>query len=127
MDCPDTIDYISLDVDDAQLKVFNEFDWGKYRFKVLTLEHNLFQSQDIELQSHDGEHKEKIKKEHNHYREVLSGQGYEILYADVVLDGYGPVEDWWVDKEIYEKYKSYKTKNKNYKEVENANFIFGTL
>lgn len=127
LDCPDAIDYISLDVDDAQLKVFNEFDWDKYRFKVLTLEHNLFQSQDIELQSHDDEHKEKIKKEYDHYRQVLRGQGYEILYADVVLDGYGPVEDWWVDKEIYEKYKSYKTKNINYKEVENANFIFGTL
>jgi len=127
LSCPDAIDYISLDVDDAQFKVFNELDWDKYRFKVLTLEHNLFQSQDIKLQDHDREHKEKIKKEYDHYREVLRSQGYEILYEDVMLDGYGPVEDWWVDKEIYKKYKSYKTKNINCKEVDNANFIFRTL
>lgn len=125
--CPEEIDYISIDVDDAQWKVFNEFDWNKYKFKVLTLEHNLFQSQDIKLQNHSDAHKERIKKEHDHYRRVLRDQGYEIFYSDVVLDGYGPVEDWWVDKEIYKKYESYKTKNINYKEVENANFIFSTL
>ena len=42
--CPENIDYISLDVDNAQWKVFNEFDWSKYKFKALTLEHNLYQS-----------------------------------------------------------------------------------
>ena len=125
--CLEEIDYLSIDVDDAQWKVFNEFDWDKYKFKVLTLEHNLFQSQDTKLQNHSDEHKERIKKEYDRYREVLRGQGYEILYADVVLDGYGPLEDWWVNKEVYEKYKSYKTENINYKEVENANFIFRTL
>lgn len=127
LNCPENIDYISLDVDDAQWKVFNEFDWSKYKFKVLTLEHNLFQSFDIKLQSHSQEHKNRIKQEYDHYREVLSGYGYKILYGNVILDGYGPVEDWWVSEDLYKKYKSCKSENIDYKEVDNADFIYRTL
>ena len=43
-ECPELIDYISVDVDDAQWKVFHDFDFSKYKFDVLTLEHNLFQT-----------------------------------------------------------------------------------
>ena len=39
-------------------------------------------------------------------RQCLSGQGYEItLGRCCAMDGYGPVEDWWVDEETYEKNK----------------------
>ena len=108
-------------------KVFNEFDWNKYKFKVLTLEHNLFQSQDIELQSHTDEHKSRILNEYNVYRDVLSSKGYKILWGNVVLDGYGPVEDWWVSEEVYNKFKHYEKHDINYKEVDNADFIHSAL
>ncbi len=127
LNCPEDIDYISLDVDDAQWKVFNEFDWDKYKFKVLTLEHNLFQSQEIELQSHTDEHKSKILNEYNVYRDVLSSKGYKILWGNIVLDGYGPVEDWWVSEEVYNKFKHYEKHDINYKEVDNADFIHSAL
>ena len=40
--CPETVDYLSFDVDDAQSKVFSELDFSKYQFRVITYEHNLF-------------------------------------------------------------------------------------
>ena len=105
LDCPTQIDYLSIDVDDAQLKVFNDFDFDKYRFKILTLEHNLFQSLPECTQNRSEEHKQNIVKEHSYYREVLSTYGYKPLWSDVCLNGYGPVEDWFVDEETFEENK----------------------
>ena len=113
LDCPVEIDYLSIDVDDAQLKVFNDFDFEKYKFKVLTLEHNLFQSLPECTQNRSVEHKQNIVKEHAHYRDVLSNHNYKLLWSNVCLDGYGPVEDWWVDQSTYDKYSDYYTENIN--------------
>jgi hypothetical protein len=120
--CPLEIDYLSIDVDDAQLKVFTEFDWNKYRFKVLTLEHNLFQALPGCTQNHSEDHKRKILSEHKLYRDTLRGHNYHLLWGDVILDGYGPVEDWWVSEDLYEKYKSYERHSVNCNEVVNALF-----
>jgi hypothetical protein len=120
--CPLEIDYLSLDVDDAQWKVFNDFDFKKYTFKVMTLEHNLFQSFAECNQSHTIEHKNKIVQEHKEYRSKLQDLGYKILWGNVILDGYGPVEDWYVNPEIHEKYKHLEKENVNCKEVINAIF-----
>ena len=125
--CPHNIDYISLDVDDAQWQVFNQLDWTKYKFKVLTLEHNLFQSFDNSPQNHTKEHKDKILKEYNYYRQILNSLGYKILWGNVCLDGYGPVEDWWVSEEIYNKYEDNKSEHIDCNEVHNENFIYCTL
>ena len=103
--CPTEIDYLSIDVDDAQMKVFNDFDFDKYKFKVLTLEHNLFQSEADCGQNITVKRKEQIVKEHGHYREVLFKHGYRLLWDNVHLDDYGPVEDWFVDEETFEKNK----------------------
>ena len=104
--CPTEIDYLSIDVDDAQIKVFNDFDFDKYKFKVLTLEHNLFQSDPNCGQNRTEEHRKNILKDHAYYREVLSKHGYKLLWGNVCLDGYGPVEDWFVDEETFEKNKN---------------------
>ncbi len=120
--CPLEIDYLSIDVDDAQLKVFTEFDWSKYRFKVLTLEHNLFQALPGCPQNHSEDHRAKILSEHTLYRDTLREYNYHLLWGDVKLDGCGPVEDWWVDEELYEKYKSYERHDVNCNEVVNALF-----
>ena len=103
--CPTKIDYLSIDVDDAQMKVFNDFDFNKYNFKVLTLEHNLFQSDPNCGQNRTEEHRKNIIKDHAHYREALSKHGYKLLWGNVCLEGYGPVEDWFVDEETFEKNK----------------------
>jgi len=103
--CPEEIDYLSIDVDDAQLKVFNDFDFDRYKFKVLTLEHNLFQSLPECTQDRSEEHKKNILKEHTYYRKVLSDYGYKLLWANVCLNEYGPVEDWFVDEETFDKHK----------------------
>lgn len=121
-DCPEEIDYISLDVDDAQKKVFDDFDFERYKFKILTLEHNLFQSFKECNQNHSIEHKKKIVKEHAEYRSKLKDLGYKVLWGNVILDGYGPVEDWYVNQEIYEKNKHLEAENINCKEVLNAIF-----
>jgi hypothetical protein len=113
--CPEEIDYISIDVDDAQSKVFNEFDFDTYKFKVLTLEHNLFQS--FDKSNHTEEHKLKILQEHKLYRQKLLNLGYKILWGNVILDGYGPLEDWYVNEKIYEKFKHLKSENINCSEI----------
>ena len=121
--CPENIDYISLDVDDAQWKVFNEFDWSKYKFKVLTLEHNLYQSTEHCPFTKDyPDHRKKIADEYKKYREILASHGYSILWADVVLNGYGRIEDWWVSQDLYEKYKHYKEEDIDCNEVINITF-----
>jgi len=111
--CPQEIDYLSIDVDDAQWKVFNEFDFDFYKFKVLTLEHNLFQSFENCSQNHTKDHKLKIAKEYEFYRQKLLNLGYKILWGNVILDGYGPVEDWYVNQEIYDKFEHLKSENIN--------------
>lgn len=125
--CPDEIDYLSIDVDDAQIKVFNDFNFDKYKFKVLTLEHNLFQSESSCFQNHTEDHKAKVKSEYDIYRKTLHKHGYYILWGNVILDGYGPVEDWWVNEEIYSQYKKYLKQDINCKEVDNENFIHSSL
>lgn len=37
------------------------------------------------------------------------------------------VEDWWVNEEIYNKFKHYEKHDINYKEVDNADFIHSAL
>jgi hypothetical protein len=123
VECPENIDYISLDVDEAQWKVFNEFDWSKYKFKVLTLEHNLYQSFDsCEFTRNSPDYMEKIALEYDHYRIVLEQHGYKILWGNVDLNGYGPIEDWWVNEELYQKYEQYKQENIDCNEVINITF-----
>tara|TARA_Y100000817_G_C16823466_1_gene530019 strand:+ start:100 stop:753 length:654 start_codon:yes stop_codon:yes gene_type:complete len=121
--CQENIDYISLDVDDAQWKVFNEFDWSKYRFKVLTLEHNLYQSLDsCEFTRNSPDYMKKIDSEYHRYRKILKQHGYKILWGNVELNGYGPIEDWWVSEDIYEKHHQIKKENINCNEVINITF-----
>lgn len=114
-DCPLEIDYLSIDVDDAQMQVFNDFDFDKYRFKILTLEHNLFQSTPECTQNRSEEHKKKIIEEHAYYRSVMKEHGYKLLWGDVFLDSYGAVEDWFVSQDVFDAYKEIEMVNINCK------------
>ena len=103
--------------------MFNEFDWSKYKFKALTLEHNLYQSTEHCPFTKDyPDHRKKIADEYKKYRETLASHGYSILWADVVLNGYGRIEDWWVSEDLYEKYKHHKEEDIDCNEVINITF-----
>jgi len=90
---PELIDYISFDVDSATLTVMNIFDFNKYRFKIMTFEHDLYAG------GHD-------KRKQS--REILLKQGYKLLCSDIGNGGnidnlINPYEDWWIDEKFFEK------------------------
>lgn len=113
--CPKEIDYLSIDVDEAQWKVFNDLDFNFYKFKILTLEHNLYWA--AENSNHPADFKLRIFQENLYYRKKLLDLGYKILWENVILDGYGPLEDWYVNEEIYKKFKHLKSENINCSEI----------
>tara|TARA_B100000929_G_C15224558_1_gene323989 strand:- start:149 stop:553 length:405 start_codon:yes stop_codon:yes gene_type:complete len=95
---PKKMDYLSFDVDAAQEKVFNELDFSVYSFRAITYEHNLF----LADKSSDGP---KIQKHHTESRKRFRDLGYKLLFGNVGLEPGQSVEDWYVDEEIFEKYK----------------------
>lgn len=100
--CPDVIDYISFDVDGAQEKCFNEFDWAKRRFRFLTLEHNLYYHVGPYKEPNE-ENKIKALDFHTKSREKILSFGYSLLSSNVSIKGLGPVEDWYIDKSLCDK------------------------
>ena len=101
---PKKIDYLSFDVDAAQEKVFNELDFSVYSFKTITYEHNLF----LADKNSDGS---TIQKHYTESRKRFSDLGYKLLFGNVGVFPGQPVEDWYVDEEIFEKYKHMSSDN----------------
>jgi hypothetical protein len=94
---PNEIDYMSLDVDDATEKVLDDINFHKYKFKIITYEHNLFQAQGTSDQIHSEEHKSEVIRLHKKSREKFKSHGYRLLFGNVALMGFGYVEDWYVN------------------------------
>lgn len=69
---PNQIDYLSVDTEGSEFEILNAVDYDKYRFKVITVEHN------------QTENKDKI-------RDLLISKGYRLQ-----LDGLAQIEDWFV-------------------------------
>lgn len=92
---PKQIDYLQVDIEPAAntLKALLALPLEKYRFSVITFEHDLY----------DDPNNIYIK---NKQIEVLSGLGYELA-ADNVFDiderfpgKTYPFEDWWIDPSV---------------------------
>lgn len=95
--CPNTVDYISLDVDAAGINLAYEtlnriLDAG-IRFKAMTFEHEVYLNQTVQAPS----------------RQLLEGLGYKRLFGNVRLWGGGVhndrgcfSEDWWIDPTCFE-------------------------
>ena len=85
---PQSIDYLSLDVDTISLNVLQILPLDEYRFKVITIEHDAYLYSDT------------YQKEQ---REILTSKGYFLLCADVYAEQPGyfnkqcAFEDWWID------------------------------
>lgn len=43
--------------------------------------------------------------------------GYKILWSNVLLNEYGPVEDWYVNEELYNKFRYLEANNINCLEI----------
>jgi hypothetical protein len=76
------IDYLSFDLDDDGAAALARLPWASVRFSCMTVEHDAYRLGDGPRAS---------------MRQVLRGHGYRLLCPDVVLDGFGSFEDWWVD------------------------------
>lgn len=82
-DAPKIIDYISLDVDNANPAFMLSFPFDEYEFKILTYETDFYWVGDRRKQP---------------AIDVLSKYGfYEMLVEDVMFDGQNVFEDWWVN------------------------------
>lgn len=84
---PKVIDYISLDVDEANIKVLKVFPFDDYEFKVMTYEHDMYAGRD------------ECKERKSLAKEVLLNKGYVILCEDVCCKDSKnePFEDWYVN------------------------------
>lgn len=84
---PNSIDYLSLDVDTLSLDVLNILPFDEYNFKVITIEHDGYLYGD------------KYREEQ---RSILTHHGYTLLCSNVYVEQSGfegkecPFEDWWV-------------------------------
>lgn len=116
---PDHMDYLSFDVDAAQRKVFDELNWNKYHFDVITFEHNMFKAlEDAPTdQVHTPEQKAQVLKDYLEVSEILQSFGYIPHWQDVELDGFGPVETWWVSQDVFNKTEIPQLRRVNCKKV----------
>jgi hypothetical protein len=99
---PNSIDYLSLDIDTLSLNVLSILPLNEFRFKVITIEHDSYLYGDV--------YKSK-------QREILEKNGYFLICSDVYVEQPGfnkencSFEDWWIDpdkfdKELIDKVKS---------------------
>ncbi len=84
LDAPKTIDYISLDIDQASLICLQNFPLSDYRFKFMTFEHDLYSGRP-----------DCIDRK-NIAPQLLQKFGY-VRIANNVLWNNMPYEDWFVD------------------------------
>lgn len=95
--CPLHMDYLSLDVDESQRKVFDELDFNKYSFDVITYEHNY----SLQLTNPESIY----AGDRDYSREKFISLGYRLLFGNVGITEEEMIEDWWVSPKIFEKNK----------------------
>ena len=90
LNLPKQIDYLQIDIEPATNSNATAYDCllslplEKYRFSVITFEHDLYASQT----NKEVKHKQK---------ELLSGLGYQLVVENAVDGVDSPFEDWWID------------------------------
>lgn len=101
---PNTIDYLSLDIDAKSVDVLNLLPFDTYSFKIITIEHDAYLYGDI------------YKSEQNN---ILSSFGYLKLFENVFVEQHGftqpncPFEDWWVYPSFFDVNKLTNLKSSN--------------
>jgi hypothetical protein len=89
--CPSIIDYLSIDIEPVTLLGLKEFPLSKYRFKLLTFEHDLYANPE-----------ENIKNKNESF-DILTSYGYHRFAEDVAIPTSETdfFEDWWVDLNFF--------------------------
>ena len=82
---PSIIDYLSLDIDEASNMALKIIPLDKFKFKVITIEHDSYRLGDL------------LKPEQ---RNILE-KDYIRLCSDVCFGGF-PYEDWYLSKSLYQ-------------------------
>ncbi len=86
-------DYISFDVDEATMDALRNFPWDTVRFRVMTIEHDMYRFGPMAR---------------NCIRILMEEQGYTLVCADVCAGfNNGPFEDWYVDASLVEGFEPY--------------------
>jgi len=87
---PQTIDYLSLDLDvPYTLTVLNKIIDTGYTFKALTIEHDWY-------------NKEERLSCREEMRELLFSKDYYLLHSDVWISNHEYFEDWWINPNYFE-------------------------
>jgi hypothetical protein len=90
LDMPKQIDYLQVDIEPAEnsLKALLALPLEKYRFSVITFEHDLYYcASNLDIK--------------NRQKELLSGLGYELVRENVTCNSpLYPFEDWWIDPRV---------------------------
>lgn len=102
---PHTIDYLSFDVDEASEAVLAKLPLAKYYFRLVTFEHNAY------IQN------ETYRTLKSNAKNLFLSNGYEILIEDVMLDGHGAVEDWYIHTNSTLTIEKKFLKNINHKDI----------
>lgn len=76
---PNIIDYLSLDAEGSELLILKNFDFEKYKFRTITLEHNYTEGNKF---------KEKNKIRRMEIRELLTKNGYKLSKSVSADDWY---------------------------------------
>lgn len=71
-DAPEVIDYLSLDTEGSELEVLSGCDFGAYRFRLITVEHNY------------------VAPKREAIRLLLEAQGYQRFFAEI-----SGCDDWY--------------------------------
>lgn len=81
---PPLMDFLSLDCDDATMGAFNALPWDDIRFRVATIETDVYRKGPVE--------RDKI-------RAAMHGMGYTLVAGDVFVEWpegtFVPYEDWY--------------------------------
>lgn len=87
VNAPKVIDYLSLDVEGQEYNILSTFPFDKYKFRCITVEHNA---------PHVGPTQQML------IRNILEKNGYTFVKGndDVNNWGHGPIDDFYVLKEI---------------------------
>ena len=84
---PKNIDYLQLDIEPPinTFECLKKIPFDKYKFAVITYETEAYYAP------------EAIK---NKSREIIEGNGYELIIGDVCNHGNDPFEDWYVHPDL---------------------------
>lgn len=101
---PTQIDYLQMDIHPAEdtLKALQAMPIDKYRFSVITYEHNGYDNINNKIKS----------------QEILKNLGYELVVENLKYFSRA-YEDWWVDPSVveYDNYKFFISQDINHKKL----------